>query len=407
VLPCSDLFKAGDASNTIARSAGIRPRCLFVVMMRRYFAIIFAGLILAACSARSYATAPTAAPSPTVTIEPSRAVAQVPSETPLILLSLTPSNTPNIPTLAPTSVVALSSTPIPTNTKRPPATPRVIVTQILPNPPGTFGGDPATWTPPAPKPTPNPWDHFAFQRPIGPDHANYWARNYSYGSTDSGTRPVHHGIDWPDGTGTPILAAADGVIFYAGPDVETKFGPMPNFYGNVIVISHNMKDGDGDPVYTLYGHLSQVEVGKGETVKVGQEIGLVGSAGVAVGPHLHFEVRVGNPFDYNSTRNPELWIVPFLDSGVVAGRVADLSDSPQYGLTVELHSPDKYYQAFTYGDSTVNSDAILGENFVIPDVEPGYYSLTVKGIDGSLKYRSLVYVNARRVSFVDIHISTP
>jgi len=84
-----------------------------------------------------------------------------------------------------------------------------------------------------------------------------------------------------------------------------------------------------------------------------------------------------------------------------------LTDTPLYGMGVELHSISNYYQAYSYGDSTVNGDPVRGENFVIPDVEPGYYSLTIKTADSTLKYRALVYVYARRTTWVDIHVSTP
>lgn len=88
----------------------------------------------------------------------------------------------------------------------------------------------------------------------------------------------HEGIDLAGGYGSPILAAADGVVLYAGPEVG---------YGRVVKIRHS------DGTQTWYGHMSKYLVNAGDHVKVGQEIAVVGSAGDAIGPHLHFEVRVG------------------------------------------------------------------------------------------------------------------
>jgi murein DD-endopeptidase MepM/ murein hydrolase activator NlpD len=93
----------------------------------------------------------------------------------------------------------------------------------------------------------------------------------------------HEGIDLAGGYGSPILAAADGVVLYAGPEIG---------YGRVVKIRH------ADGTQTWYGHMSKYLVNTGEKVKMGQEIALVGSAGDATGPHLHFEVRVdGVPVD--------------------------------------------------------------------------------------------------------------
>ena len=380
------------------------------ITSRACFAVILL-VALAACGS-AQAAAPTVIPTRAEIAQLQTSVVTpvpVSTATPLNFVD-TPSYTPsNIPTLtltpSSTTVLVSNSTVIPTNTKRPTVTPKIIVTTINTTVPGVFGGDPATWTPPAPRPTISPVDHYVFQRPIAADHVNYWARNYSYGSTDGGNRPVHHGIDFENDTGTPVIAAADGVVYYAGPDITTLFGPQPNFYGNVIVIQHLFKDGDGQTIYSLYGHLSEIEIKTGQTVRVGQEIGLVGSAGVAIGPHLHFEVRSGNPQDYNATRNPELWIAPYLDSGVLAGRVADLNDQPVFGIEVEMQSLSIYRSAYTYGDGTVNGDPVRGENFVIPDMQPGYYLLFIKVPNSGLRYKSLVYIYQGRTTWVDIHIN--
>lgn len=92
------------------------------------------------------------------------------------------------------------------------------------------------------------------------------------------SRDNHKGIDIANSTGTPIMAAASGVVKYA----QYNSGG----YGNLVVISH------GNGVETYYGHNSQLYVSAGETVYQGQVISAMGSTGISTGPHLHWEVRV-------------------------------------------------------------------------------------------------------------------
>jgi murein DD-endopeptidase MepM/ murein hydrolase activator NlpD len=89
---------------------------------------------------------------------------------------------------------------------------------------------------------------------------------------------MHEGIDIGAGTGTPIVAAASGVVIYAG---------WMGGYGNLVVIDH------GGGVATAYGHQSAIASGVGQPVAQGQVIGYVGCTGHCFGPHLHFEVRIG------------------------------------------------------------------------------------------------------------------
>ena len=92
---------------------------------------------------------------------------------------------------------------------------------------------------------------------------------------------MHNGIDFGARHGTPIQAAADGVV------IASTYG---NGFGNMIILDH------GGGISTLYGHCSRLAVAAGQRVKRGQVIGYVGSTGLATGPHLHFEVRVnGRP----------------------------------------------------------------------------------------------------------------
>ncbi|MBX6350666.1 MAG: peptidoglycan DD-metalloendopeptidase family protein [Clostridia bacterium] len=98
---------------------------------------------------------------------------------------------------------------------------------------------------------------------------------------------MHTGVDLAAPQGTPVLAASDGVVVYAG---------WMSGYGNTTVIDHGVVN--GHRMATLYGHQSRISVEVGQVVQAGQTIGAVGSTGLATGPHLHFEVRVdGKPVD--------------------------------------------------------------------------------------------------------------
>ncbi len=97
-------------------------------------------------------------------------------------------------------------------------------------------------------------------------------------------RKMHTGIDLTASRGTPVYAAADGIVVRA--DAASKG------YGKHIRIAH------GFGYTTYYAHLSKILVKPGQKVKRGQLIGLVGSTGTATGPHLHYEVRInGKPVD--------------------------------------------------------------------------------------------------------------
>ncbi len=100
--------------------------------------------------------------------------------------------------------------------------------------------------------------------------ANHTLSGYDYSS-------VHHGIDIRAGLGAPLYAVDSGVIVYAGPN---DYG-----YGNLVVIDH------GNGWQSAYAHLSQWNVVCGQSVSVGNVIGLAGSTGRSSGPHLHFELR--------------------------------------------------------------------------------------------------------------------
>lgn len=108
----------------------------------------------------------------------------------------------------------------------------------------------------------------------------------------SGNKKFHNGLDIQAGSGTPVSAAASGVVATAG---------WMGGYGNTVTITHII---DGKSYTTLYAHLSHISVTAGQVVNQGEKIGEVGSTGNSTGPHLHFEVHPGglgnpqNPLNY-------------------------------------------------------------------------------------------------------------
>ncbi|MGE7910968.1 murein hydrolase activator EnvC family protein [Lysinibacillus xylanilyticus] len=103
-----------------------------------------------------------------------------------------------------------------------------------------------------------------------------------YGWRNIGAGPeFHYGVDLANSTGTPIWAAADGVVAYAAP-LST--------YGNVVIITHSI---DGQIYTTVYAHLNSFNVSVGSEVSQGQQIATMGMTGRVTGPHLHFEVHIG------------------------------------------------------------------------------------------------------------------
>jgi len=133
--------------------------------------------------------------------------------------------------------------------------------------------------PPASEPTPAPTRLWPAPGPI---------------TSPFGGRRHHPGIDIDGVTGDPAVAAAAGTVVLAGAAPTGYSG-----YGNVVMIDH------GGGIATLYAHLSRVDVGVGQPVQPGQQIGAIGATGDATGDHLHFEVRVNN-----TPTDPMAWLPP-------------------------------------------------------------------------------------------------
>ncbi|MBC3885490.1 M23 family metallopeptidase [Undibacterium griseum] len=117
----------------------------------------------------------------------------------------------------------------------------------------------------------------------------------------TGRNAFHEGIDFPAPTGTPIVAAAGGVV------IAAEYHPQ---FGNMLEIDH------GGDLITRYAHTSKIYVKLGDIVKRGQHIADIGSTGRSTGAHLHFEVRVKDV-----PQNPH----KFLSAGANLANVAALN----------------------------------------------------------------------------------
>jgi murein DD-endopeptidase MepM/ murein hydrolase activator NlpD len=103
----------------------------------------------------------------------------------------------------------------------------------------------------------------------------------------TGKRTLHRGIDIATNAGNPVVAPADGTV------IEATFD---KFFGKTVILSH------GGGVVTQYGHLDKYVVKPGQKLRRGDLLGYVGKTGKALGPHLHYEVRINdssvNPYNY-------------------------------------------------------------------------------------------------------------
>jgi len=135
-----------------------------------------------------------------------------------------------------------------------------------------------------------------------PVNSPYNASSFGYRIDPfTGQQAMHEGIDFMADTGTPVVAAAGGVVQFAG------FHPQ---YGYMIDIDH------GNDLVTRYAHLSKVHVKEGDLIQRGRRIAESGTTGRSTGPHLHFEVRfrgaAQNPMKFLLANNPQ---VPLAKAG--------------------------------------------------------------------------------------------
>jgi murein DD-endopeptidase MepM/ murein hydrolase activator NlpD len=326
---------------------------------------------------------PTATPTPTPQTVSAVDAASVPKVeiVPAVGLRLTP----------PAEVADVE--PIPTET--PTATPAPI-------------GPGRLWSTFAPLP-PSESDHFWIGNPFEGYSGNRFASpSYQFGSTAGNRYRPHHGLDFSNPSGAPVQAAVEGTIVHAGPDDPDLLGPYANFYGNAVVIRLDRQlpvAGGKLDVFVLYGHLSEVTVEVGQHVEPGDIVGLVGMSGIAIGPHLHVETRLGaNTYDHSV--NPYLWLAPAEGNGAVAIRLLTAKGRTWAGAKVSIARFENGRavwgrQIETYLDTeNIGPDPLWGENGAMGDVPAGQYIL-IANINGE-NIRAEFTVNAGETTFVEI-----
>jgi murein DD-endopeptidase MepM/ murein hydrolase activator NlpD len=271
----------------------------------------------------------------------------------------------------------------------------------------------SAWRPPLyPVPwAPGPNDHFYFYRPIAADEVNWPEEDYRYGGIFPGSDIPHTGIDIAAPPGTPVIAAAEGTVVWAGYGLYRGVYDTTDPYGNAVAIRHPFGY-HGQRLYTVYAHMSEVLVSAGQAVRTGDVLGKVGSTGKVTGPHLHFEVRVSDN-DYFMTRNPELWIAPPQGWGVLVGRVMGTTGSLLANQMVQVKSLDtsQYWWVRTYGPEAVNVDPYYRENMVLSDLPAGDYTIVIEYL--GVRLNKNVQIRPGQVSYFTFqgknlyHVGTP
>jgi len=220
--------------------------------------------------------------------------------------------------------------------------------------------------------------------PISEENNRVIEPSYRFGSTLFGERMPHDGVELLNPLGTPVLAAADGTVYFSGNDQSKKWGRYTNLYGNFIILEHNIPD-LADPIYTMYAHLSELLVENGQQITKGQTIGKVGATGKAFTNHLHFEVRVGDILLQNA-RNPELFL-PLIENfeggrGILIGSLLSRNGDPIAGESiviqrmtdgVPLTGSTIYVETYAKG---IVGDGFWQENFVISNLPVGDYRIS-------------------------------
>ncbi|WP_196607236.1 peptidoglycan DD-metalloendopeptidase family protein [Pectinatus frisingensis] len=200
---------------------------------------------------------------------------------------------------------------------------------------------------------------------------------------------IHGGIDIAAPEGTPIYAAADGIVSFAGPC---------DGFGNAIFIDHGYMDGYGE-IYTVYGHMSEdsILVWSGDAVTQDEPIAFVGNEGHSTGAHLHFGVQLGMQSGA-AKLDPGLFIADFAN-----GAIKDHTPMDDEGLTMTFDSSYDFAKPIrdainTFGDACTKALQILKDYMnkllvilITIDFSLGAMTLTIDSSKANKIFSWLVY----------------
>ncbi len=248
-----------------------------------------------------------------------------------------------------------------------------------------------------------PKDHFYFSYPISISEAGRRIPSSRYGNDQKAENGAGHtGLDIGLDIGTSILAAAEGKVIFSGYGLLTDYDNLEDPYGLAIVIRHDFGH-EGQPLYSTYSHLSVSQVELGQRVERGEQIGRSGDTGFSSGPHLHFEVRLGENTLYHS-RNPELWISPPDGEGVLVGQLfttygARLIEQP---LKITNLASGRIRWVYSYATRiNIVPDDYFDENFVLGELPAGRYEIAAPYYSGTL--RTEIVIIAGAISYFSFH----
>lgn len=254
---------------------------------------------------------------------------------------------------------------------------------------------------------PRPPKTLWFRRPVDRSNNTTIDQTYRYGSTMGGNFQQHQGVEFNNPDGTPVMAIGAGKVVYAGPAEQGALTVAIRHDTTVAGPAGRLR------VYSVYYHNSELRVKNGQRVAAGQVIALVGNTGRATNDHLHLEVHAAPTEDVTQivdslqrfpafTTNPELWIEPLPNTGLIAGQVFDAAGKPVpqariYGIIKPDPVETPFSYAETYGDKA-HPHPLYGEHFAVGDVPPGTFVVGTQ-IEGKKVFRR-VTVEAGKLTWV-------